>query len=136
MHLSKTLILKIIISVYSIGLIGYTAYSGYKVHEYTNYRTVLKSEYSKINDIYYGMLSVDAWEGQIKSIVERQIRGFQLNEAHMNVFREEIDKVIHTILDKAEAMINKSSGNGWRGALTKLAVNAFVDMKKATVESS
>jgi hypothetical protein len=73
---------------------------------------------------------------QIKSIVERQIRGFQLNEAHMNVFREEIDKVIHTILDKAEEMINKSSGNGWRGALTKLAVNAFVDMGKATVESS
>lgn len=130
MKLNKTLILKIIISAYSLGLIGYTAYSGYKVYEYTNYRTVLKAEYSEINDIYYGLLSVDAWEGQIRNIVERQIRSFQLNEQHMSVFREEIDKVIHTILDKAEEMINKSSGNGWRGALTKLAVNAFVDMNK------
>jgi hypothetical protein len=130
MKLNKTLLLKIIISVYSIAIIGYTAYSGYKVHEYTNYRTVLKAEYSKINDIYYGLLSVDAWEGQVRNIVETQIRNFQLNEKHMGVFRVEINKVIHTIIDKAEAMINQSSGKGWKGALTKLAVNAFVDMKK------
>ncbi|PLX16295.1 MAG: hypothetical protein C0599_15655 [Salinivirgaceae bacterium] len=130
MKLNKTLILKIIISVYCLGLIAYTAYSGYKVHEYTNYRTVLKAEYSKINDIYYGLLSVEAWEDQVRNIVENQIKSFQLNEKHMDVFREEIDKIINTVIDKAEAMINRSSGKGWKGALTKLAVTAFVDMNK------
>lgn len=130
MHLNKSLILKVIISIYSLSLILYAGYSGYKVHEYTSYRTVLKVEYSKINDIYYGLLSVDAWEDQIKDIVENQINSFQLNEEQKNILRKEIDKVIHTIIDKAAAMIDQSSSKGWRGALTKLAVSTFVDMDK------
>lgn len=129
MKIKTTTILQIFIALYSTFLIGFATWAGYNTYITTAERTILKEEYSKINDIYYGLLSVEAWEDQLVVIAEKQINEFQLNNAQLNVFRQEIDNVIHSVIDKAEAMINQND-KSWVGKLTKFAVHTFVDMNK------
>lgn len=129
MKIKTSIILNIFIALYSLFLIGFAAWSGYKTYTTTAERTILKEEYSKINDIYYGLLSVNAWEEQLRVIAEKQIHSFQLNNSQLDIFRDEIDKVIHTVINKAEEMINQND-KGWMGKLTKVAVNTFVDMNR------
>lgn len=129
MKIKGITILNIFIAIYSIFLIGFAGWAGYKTYTTTVERTILKEEYSKINDIYFGLLSVNAWEEQLLVIAKKQINEFQLNNNQLDVFRQEINQVIHSVIDKAEAMINQND-NTWVGKLTKFAVNNFVNMDK------
>ncbi|HKK59359.1 MAG TPA: paraquat-inducible protein A [Salinivirga sp.] len=129
MQIKRKHISQIILILFSIVTIGYAFWSGYRVHTITATRTELKTTYSQINDIYYGLLSVEAWEKQVKKIVQRQISNFELSQEQLMLFRAEIDKVLQNLITKTEQMV-QTKDSGWRAKLTKLAVKTFVDTDK------
>lgn len=129
MQIKKPHIFQLLLILVSLLMIATAIWSGYRVHTTTAAKTELKTTYSQINDIYYGLLSVEAWEKQVKKIVQKQIANFELSKEQLEIFRAEINKVLQNLITKAEKMV-QTEDKGWRGKLTKLAVNTFVDTEK------
>ena len=129
MRITYKNLIRIFFTLISLAIIAYTAWCGYQVHKKTAAHTALKTSYSYVNDIYYGLLSVEAWEKQVKRIIQNQITDFEINTGQMDVLRQEVDQVLHTMISKAEQIVQKED-KGFKGKLRKLAVNTFVDMDK------
>ena len=99
---------------------------GSKVYEYANERARVMEQFSAVNDVYYGLLSVNSWEEQLQEIVQKQIRDFSLTEEQDSLLRVEISQLLYDMLDELEKMIQNDDGS-FKKKLRKVAVNAFVD---------
>ncbi len=129
MKIKREYIYQVLTIIAGLAIISYTTWSGYKVYETTARHTALKNDYSEINDIYYGLLSVDVWEKEVMKIAQNQIINFELTDNQLDVFRSQVDEILHTVIAKAEQMVQQDDDD-WRGKLRKFAVNTFVDMDK------
>jgi hypothetical protein len=82
-----------------------------------------------INNVSFGLLSVDQWRDNIISAVDSQIQHFQLTPKQQKDLKKEVEQVLHGLVDTAVGSIEqhqKTIG----GKLTKLAFNVFTSRKK------
>jgi hypothetical protein len=109
-----------------------------EAHRLSTERAHLKKDYSEINSITYGLLSVDAWKNHIKAILTERIQDFTLNKEQEDTLRQEISVVLNALITKADNIIQHEHKNV--GSLVRRAViNAFVnieDVRKQVPEFS
>ncbi len=105
------------------------AYFGSRVYENAQKRAQVKNHFSVVNDVYYGLLSVNAWEKELQEMVQKQIREFSLTEEQDSLLREEISQLLYDMLDELEKMIQQDD-DSFKKKLRKLAVNVFVDKEE------
>ncbi|HAD96737.1 MAG TPA: hypothetical protein DCG19_04980 [Cryomorphaceae bacterium] len=99
---------------------------GIQAYKHANERATVMEQFSVVNDVYYGLLSVNAWEGQLEEMLRNQIHDFELTEEQDSLLREEISQLLYDMLDELEVMIQEDDGS-FKKKLRKLAVNVFVD---------
>lgn len=110
-------------------LIGAMAYFGYQVHTLSARQKHIKEDFSTVNNISFGLLSVNQWKDKVAAIVDHQIQGFDFNPEQRKNLQKEIEQILHALINKALAMINKPQKT-FKGKIAKVAVNAFVDEKE------
>lgn len=104
-------------------------YCGYKEVSLSHYQKEVMEDYSTVNSVAFGLLSIDKWEDKVIKIVDRQIQNFDFTPKEKADLQKEIEKILHAMIDKAIATINekqKSIG----GKIRKAAVNIFVNEEK------
>ena len=89
----------------------------------------IKTDYSDVNNITLGLLSVDNWKDQVAGIINHQIKHFKLTPKEKRELQVEVEQVIYALIDKAEAMVNKPQ-QSLGGKIKKLAVKTFVKTDK------
>ena len=90
-------------------------------------RQTLKHDYSEVNSIKFGLLSVDAWKDRTQEILEDRIDRFEFTRAQQRVVQEEVGKALEALIAEADAMLKKKEGSvGVR--LKKAALRTFVDI--------
>ncbi len=99
---------------------------GTRVYENANKRARVMNHFSVVNDVYHGLLSVNAWEEQLQEMVQNQIRDFSLTEEQDSLMRVEISQLLYDMLDELEKMIQQDD-DSFKKKLRKVAVNVFVD---------
>jgi len=104
-------------------------YAGYQLHTLSGRQEDIKRDYSTINNITFGLFSVDQWRDKITLIVNNQVRNFDLTPQQQQDLQKEIEDVLHGLINKAVAMINKPQ-KSVGGKLKKLAFKAFVNTDK------
>ncbi|MGB0176395.1 MAG: paraquat-inducible protein A [Owenweeksia sp.] len=102
------------------------AWCSIRVYKYANERARVMEQFSAVNDVYYGLLSVNAWEEQLQEMVQKQIRDFELTDQQDSLLRVEISQLLYDMLDELEKMIRDDDGS-FKKKLRKVAVNVFVD---------
>ena len=90
-------------------------------------RERIKQDYSRINSIRYGLLSVDSWKERIQVILTNRIGDFKLSGAQEAALRSEISKTLNTMISEAERMLQKHQSS-FSGKLRKIAIKAFVSI--------
>lgn len=102
------------------------AYCGYQVHRLSAEREKIKEDYSIVNNISFGLLSISKWRDKIVIAVRSQIQNFALTTEQKAELQTEINSVLHAVVDKAVGVINKPKKT-LKGKIGKAAFNTFVD---------
>ena len=106
-------------------LLGAEAYFGYRLHELSDQQEELKEDYANINNITLGLFSVDQWRDKIAGIVNHQVRHFTMTPQQKKELQVEVEQIILSLINKAEAIINKPQ-KSLSGKIKQFVVNTFV----------
>lgn len=125
----KTLLQRSLIVLLTSCLLAVAAFSAYKVYSLSNERAAIKRDYGLINNISYGLLSVNAWRDHIVRVVTHRIDDFEFTPEQEGALKEEISGVLHAVINKADSMINAKQKT-FKGKIRKVAVKALYNEDK------
>jgi Paraquat-inducible protein A len=98
---------RILLVVLLTPVLVFSAWLGYNILTISAERAEIKNDYSEINNIQYGLLSVDAWRDHITAIVTEQIQSFSFSPQQEAALRGEINAVLNALVTQAETMIDQ-----------------------------
>lgn len=107
-------------------LLGAEAYFGLKLHQLSDQQEHIKQDYSEINNITYGLFSVQQWKDNVSKIVHHQVRNLKMTKKQKKVLQGEVEEVILALINKAEALVNKPKKT-LSGKIQKFAIKNFVN---------
>jgi hypothetical protein len=110
-----------------IPVVALAGWCGYIIYDNSETRTGLKNDFAEINNIQYGLLSVDRWRDNIQEIVNTQIEEFQFSDIQEDTLKTEINKILNSLITQADDMINEKQKD-FKGKVKKIAFNTFIDV--------
>jgi hypothetical protein len=113
----------------TIPLLLTAGFFSFQIQQLSNQRAYIKTDYSIVNNITRGLLSVNAWKDHIVVIVTRHINDFEFTPEQENTLKAQLDHVLHAMINKADTLIHKKQKT-LKGKLKKVIVNMLVDEKK------
>lgn len=105
----------------------YAVWNGYQIRNYSHERAEMRKDYSEVNNVQYGLLSVDKWKENVFGIINKQIDEFEFTPKMEDSLKRELNTVLGAVLTKAEKMVTKKQTT-FKGRVTKFAVKNFVDV--------
>ena len=115
----------ILILVLSVLLCG-EAYFGFRLHLLSSRQEQIKEDYSTVNNITFGLFSVDQWRDKISAVVNGQVKNFNVTTAQKRELQAQVEQQLNGLIDKELALINKPQTT-FSGKLKKFAVDKFVN---------
>ncbi|MEJ1237946.1 paraquat-inducible protein A [Chryseolinea sp. T2] len=109
-------------------LVGAT-YCSFRIYNLAHERAAIKADYSSINNITYGLLSVDAWKDHLVRIVSNRIDEFELSAEQEKVIQLQVESVLHAVIDKADTIMHQKR-KSLKGIVRKAVINALVSERK------
>ncbi|WP_428331493.1 paraquat-inducible protein A [Mucilaginibacter sp.] len=123
----KTSYLPKILLILGLGvLLCGEAYFGYRLHTLSDQQEQLKEDYSNVNNITFGLFSVEQWRDKVAGIINHQVRHFKMTPKQKKDLQVEVQQIILALINKAEALLNKKP-KSLGGKIKKLAVKTFVN---------
>jgi hypothetical protein len=108
-------------------VLAYAVWCGCQIRTLSHERSLIKKDYSELNNIQHGLLSVDAWKDNLMDIINTQINQFEFTEKQEDTLRVELNKILNSLVTKAVTMVNKKQTT-FKGRVTKFAVNNFIEI--------
>jgi hypothetical protein len=112
------------------------AFFGLRLRSLSGHQEMIKADFSNVNSITLGLLSVDQWQDKVSNIVNHQVKHLKLTPKQKKQLQTEVEEVLNALIDKAEAMVNKKP-QSLTGKIRKLAIKSFIktDQLRAQVPS-
>lgn len=107
-------------------LLGTEAYFGFRLHELSDQQERIKEDYADINNITYGLFSVQQWKDNVSRIVHHQVRNLKMTRKQKKILQTEVEQVLLALINKAEALVNKPKKT-LSGKIQKFAIRNFVN---------
>src|SRR5258708_496102 len=114
--------------IYSIliSLLGVTTWCGVAVHRNTLERAALKTDWSVVNSIKYGLLSVDVWRDHIQEFVSGSIGEFAISRSQEEDLKVIIQNVLLALINETDAVLQKRRKT-LSEKIQKLVISTFFD---------
>jgi hypothetical protein len=109
-------------------LVAVVAWCGYRAHRLSMDQKAIKQDYSFVNNVSFGALSVDKWRDLIVDAVRQRIEKFSLTRPEEDSLQKEIEHILNGLIAKADSMMNAPQ-KSLKGKLRKLAYRTFVSTK-------
>lgn len=106
---------------------------GLSLHELSEKQEQIKHDYSRVNNITYGLFSVQQWKDKVADIVHHQVSGLKITRKQKKVLQGEVEQVLLALIDKAEALVNKPKKT-ISGKIQKFAIKNFVNSDSIRAE--
>src|SRR5688572_5336187 len=110
-------------------LLAVAIWSGVQVHQLSDERAEIKKDYSILNNITYGLLSVNAWRDHIVKVVTNRIDDFEFTPEQDKALKYEVSQILHAVIDKADSLVDRKQKT-LGGKLKKFAVKALINEDK------
>ncbi|WP_344851520.1 paraquat-inducible protein A [Pedobacter jeongneungensis] len=107
-------------------LLGAEGYFGFRLHQLSDQQEQIKKDYSGINNITYGLFSVQQWKDNVSKIVHHQVGNLKMTKKQKKVLQTEVEQVLLALINKAEALVNKPKKT-LSGKIQKFAIKNFVN---------
>jgi hypothetical protein len=109
------------------------AWFGYRISILSSRQQEIKTDYSVVNNITFGILSVDQWREKMVNVVNEKVNDFSMTTPLKKDLQEKVEKQLYHLVDQAVADMNKPQ-KGIGGKLKKLAFNTLVDPEEIKAE--
>ena len=110
-------------------LLACEGFFAWRLHVLSAQQEQIKTDYTDVNNITLGLLSVDNWKEQVAGILNHQVKHFKLTPKEKHELQVEVEQIIYALIDKAEAMVNKPQ-KSLGAKIKKLAIKSFVKTNK------
>lgn len=110
-------------------LLAISIWSGMQVYTLSEERAEIKKDYSTLNNITYGLLSVNAWRDHIVKVVTHRIDDFEFTPEQDKALKYEVSQVLHAVINKADSLVDRKQKK-LGGKLKKFAIKTFVNEDK------
>ena len=110
-------------------LLAIAIWSGFQVQKLSDERAEIKKDYSILNNITYGLLSVNAWRDHIVKVVTNRIDDFEFTAEQDKALKYEVSQILHAVINKADSLVNRKQ-KSLGGKLKKFAVKTLVNEDK------
>lgn len=127
--MNKIFLQRFALLLLSGALLLIVGWSGINVYRLSAERAEIKKDYSVINNITYGLLSVNAWRDHLVKVVTNRIDDFEFTPEQEKTLKFEVSQVLHAVVNKADSLVEKKQKT-LKGKITKFAVKTFVDEEK------
>jgi len=117
------------LSLLLIPLLLFAMYCSVKIYTSASERAVMKADYSAVNNITYGLLSVDAWKEHLVRIVSRRIDDFELTTEQEKLVTQQIESVLHAVVNKADTIMHQKR-KSIKAKIRKMVINTLVSQRK------
>jgi hypothetical protein len=122
----RTKIANILLVTGLVVLLAGAAWFGYQVHRSAERQQDIKQDYSFINNITFGLFSVDEWRDRLSEIVNGEVNGFSITPEQKKEMLLSVEKELHGLVAKTVAGIDKPQ-KSFSGKLKRMAFHAFAD---------
>jgi hypothetical protein len=116
---------KISLVIFVVALICIAGFSGFHVHSLSEQQKKIKRDYSAVNNVSFGLLSVSRWRDLVVDAVGRQIDSFHLTPAERDSLQKEVETLLNALIDKADSIMSRPQ-KSLGGKIRKLVFHAFV----------
>ncbi|MBA3680611.1 MAG: paraquat-inducible protein A [Bacteroidetes bacterium] len=110
-------------------VILFSFWCGLNIYHLTQQRSEIKKDYSIVNSIKHGLLSVDVWSAHVKEMANKQIDAFDFNDLQEDTLKASLNKILNSVITKANTMVNKKQTRIDK-RIKKFAIKQFVDFDK------
>ncbi len=87
-----------------------------------------KNDYAELNNVKYGLFSIDEWKRQITAILDDEINKLNLSKANERVLRKHIATLLNTLIDKVDKRIRERNAASATGKLTQSFIDIFINL--------
>ena len=87
-----------------------------------------KNDYAELNNVRYGLLSIDEWKRQVTVILAEEINKLYLSRADKRVLRKHIKVLLNTLIDKVDKKIREENADTVGGRFTQTFIDLFVNL--------
>ena len=120
--------------IFVLALVFAAAVAGIRVHGLSEKQKAIKRDYSTVNNIGFGILSVSRWRDLLVDAVEKQIENFRLTPPERDSLEKEIEGILNGLIDKADSIMRRPQ-HSLGGKIRQLAFHTFIkprDLHKET----
>ena len=110
-------------------LLTIAIWSGLQVHTLSGERAEIKKDYSILNNITFGLLSVNAWRDHIVKVVTNRIDDFEFTAEQDKALKYEVSQILHAVINKADSLVDRKQ-KSLGGKLKKFAIKTLVNEDK------
>lgn len=120
---------RVLLLLFTAGLLAVAIWSSFNIYKDSALQGEIKHDYSTINSITYGILSVNTWKDHLTNMVMNRVDEFEFTEAQEDTLVKQVAGILDAGLDKGEALIDQKQ-KGIKAKLRKFAVRTLVPEEK------
>jgi hypothetical protein len=125
----KKILQQTLLILATTALLVVAGWSGYQVYNISTKRAEIKTDYSVVNNITFGLLSVNAWRDHMVNVVTHRIDDFDFTPDQEAALKHELSSVLHAVINKADSMVELKQKTV-KGKLKKFVVKALIKDEK------
>lgn len=110
-------------------LLGIAAWSSFLVYKYSSEAAEIKQDYSVLNSITHGILSVNIWRDHLTNMVLNRIDEFEFTPEQEDTLVLQVENILTAGIDKGDSLMNLKQ-KSLKGKLRKFAVRTLVPEEK------
>jgi hypothetical protein len=123
--LQKYTIQRISLGFIGLLLIIISSWCGLRAYQVAQQGVRVKEHYSILNNITFGLLSVNAWRDHVSEIIEHRIEGFEFSPQERDTLEYEVASLLHALVNEADNILDKKQKK-LGDKLKKFAVRAVI----------
>ncbi len=104
-------------------------WSSYSVYKYSSEVAEIKRDYSELNSITHGIMSVNIWRDHLTTMVLNRIDEFEFTEAQEDTLVHQVENILTAGIDKGAGILDQKQ-KGIKAKLQKFAVKTLVPEDK------
>ncbi|TBW26388.1 paraquat-inducible protein A [Gramella sp. KN1008] len=104
-------------------------WSSYSVFKYSSEAAEFKKDYSELNSITHGIMSVNIWRDHLTAMVLNRIDEFEFTEAQEDTLVQQVENILTAGIDKGADILDQKQ-KGLKAKLQKFAVKTLVPEDK------
>lgn len=118
-----------ILILFTGALLLAAAWSSYNIFKYSSEVAEIKKDYSELNSITHGLLSVNIWRDHLTNMVLNRIDDFEFTEAQEDTLVFQVENILTAGIDKGASLLDQKQ-KGLKAKLRKFAVKTLVPEDK------